>query len=76
MKVKYCRKCESYFESRKWSSSYKPANYHEIGVSHVYSFCKLHNCRCLEVKKCKINNEIRVKDEDSRFLKNNAVAAG
>ena len=65
MTVKICKKCQPYFERRKWSSSYKPANYHEIGVSHVYGFCKLHNCRCLEVKGCKIYKEIKTKEQEN-----------
>jgi hypothetical protein len=51
MKVSECKECK-YYERRKYSTSYKPANYHTISVSHVYAYCKKHNKRCLKVKKC------------------------
>lgn len=62
MKVKYCKKCKPHFERRKWSTTFKPAGYHEIGVSHVYAFCKKYDCKCLEVKGCKIHKEIMEKE--------------
>ena len=49
MKVKECEKCKCY-ERRTWSSSYKPANYHKVGVSHAYGYCRLFNMRCSEIK--------------------------
>ena len=49
MKVSKCEKC-SCFERRTWSSSYKPLNYHRIGVSHAYGYCRLYSMRCSEVK--------------------------
>ena len=52
MKVEYCRKCE-HCEKRRYSTYYVPNNYHAIGMTHVYSFCKKHNKRALAVKKCK-----------------------
>lgn len=52
MKVSNCKNCK-YCKRYAWSSSYKPAGYHRVGVSHVYRFCEKHNKRCLEVKKCK-----------------------
>lgn len=51
MRVKDCRGCR-YCERRVWSSSYKPANYHEVGVSHAYRYCTLKKDRCLNVKSC------------------------
>lgn len=51
MRVKDCIGCR-HCERRVWSSSYKPANYHEIGVSHAYRYCLLNKLRCLEVKAC------------------------
>lgn len=51
MKVKNCEKCK-YYDRRRWSSSYYPANYHRVGVSHAYGFCINYNKRCSEVKKC------------------------
>ena len=52
MKVKECRKC-IHSKSYRWSSSYKPANYHCVGVSHVYLYCELHKDRCLNIRGCK-----------------------
>ena len=49
MKVSECQKCKCY-ERRTWSSEYKPQNYHKIGVSHAYGYCKLFCLRCSEVK--------------------------
>ena len=51
MRVKDCKECR-HCDRRVWSSSYKPANYHEIGVSHAYRYCTLHKARCLSVKSC------------------------
>lgn len=51
MKVSECYGCR-YCERRVWSSSYKPANYHEVGVSHAYRYCTLNKARCLKVKFC------------------------
>ena len=51
MKVKYCKNCIHYRRG-KWTSSYKPLNYHRIGVSHAYGYCEKHRIRCLDVKKC------------------------
>lgn len=50
MKVSVCEKCK-YCKKYTWSSSYKPANYHIIGMSHRYAYCELNKKRCLEVKK-------------------------
>ncbi len=52
MKVSQCRKCK-YYKRKVWSTSYKPASYRKIGVSHAYGYCELCNQRCLEIKKCK-----------------------
>lgn len=49
MKVFECKKCV-HCERRTWSSSYKPKDYHEIGVSHAYRFCNKYKKRCLEVE--------------------------
>lgn len=51
MRVKDCKGCR-YCQRKVWSSSYKPANYHAIGVSHAYHYCELNEERCLEVKFC------------------------
>jgi len=49
MKVSECEKCKAY-ERHTWTNSYKPANYHRVGVSHAYGYCRLVNMRCSEVK--------------------------
>lgn len=59
MKVKECINCQ-HCDRRTWVSSYKPANYHEVGVSHAYRYCKLHKMRCLEVKTCTFTKEMEV----------------
>ena len=51
MKVKNCEKCK-YYKYKKWTSSYKPANYHIIGLSHKYAYCEKYGTRCLNVNKC------------------------
>ncbi len=57
MKVKNCKKCPHY-RRRVWSSSYKPAFYHTIGVSHAYGYCAKKEKRCLDIKKCDVGDEI------------------
>lgn len=52
MKIKNCEEC-NHFKRKVWSTSYKPAGYHRIGVSHAYGWCELYEQRCLEIKKCK-----------------------
>ena len=53
MTVKKCEKC-LYYQRKTWSQYYKPNNYHAIGFSHAYGYCKKHNQRCLEIKKCEV----------------------
>lgn len=59
MKVKQCERCEKY-ERRVWSQYYEPRNYHPIGMSHAYGYCKHHQERCSNVKKCNRKEEINV----------------
>lgn len=51
MRVRDCKHCDN-CERRTWSSYYEPLNYHPIGFSHAYAYCKKHNKRVSEVKKC------------------------
>lgn len=52
MKVSDCEKyCEQY-QRKTWTQYYEPKNYHAIGFTHAYGFCRKNNCRCAEVKKC------------------------
>lgn len=51
MRVEHCKSCK-HCERRVWSSSYKPANYHAVGVSHAYRYCTFHDARCLSVRQC------------------------
>lgn len=39
MRVRDCRKCKKYMR-RVWSDYYIPRNYHPIGMSHAYAWCK------------------------------------
>jgi len=49
MKVSACEKC-NYYQRRTWVTSYVPANFHRIGVTHAYGYCKKYGKRCLEVQ--------------------------
>lgn len=53
MKVKDCRKCKKYMR-KVWSDYYIPRNYHPIGMSHAYAWCKKHQKRCREVRECEV----------------------
>lgn len=66
MKVKDCRECKHY-SYRRWSLSYQPANYHAIGMSHAYGYCKQYDMRCANVKKCKVSTEyIETQEENEQ----------
>ena len=51
MRVSYCAKCQ-YYERKTWSNYHIPKNYHPIGISHAYGYCKLYCMRCSEIKPC------------------------
>jgi len=51
MRASDCKKCPMYVR-RVWSDYYVPKNYHPIGMSHAYAYCKLYKKRVLDVKKC------------------------
>jgi len=53
MRVRDCRKCKKYMR-RVWSDYYIPRNYHPIGMSHAYAWCKKHQKRCREVRECEV----------------------
>ena len=57
MKISNCEKCE-YFRHRTWSTYYKPKDYHPIGISHAYGYCKLYENRCGNIKNVRLNNGI------------------
>ena len=52
MKVSVCEKCEHY-RRKTWVTKYKPADYHTIGITHAYGYCKKYQKRCLIIYKCK-----------------------
>lgn len=54
MKVKDCKGCK-HCKRRTWVQYYEPANYHPIGYTHAYAFCKVHNKRVSKVKFCNEN---------------------
>ena len=62
MKVSECKRC-IHSQRKSWSTSYKPNNYHYIGVSHVYLYCKLLQKRCLDVKKKECKEKINEKED-------------
>lgn len=51
MLVKDCERCK-YCERKVWSHYYVPNNYHPIGMSHAYAYCRKHKQRVSKVKKC------------------------
>lgn len=51
MKVGECRDCK-YCVRRCWTQYYQPKNYHAIGMTHAYAFCKKHDRRVSEIKSC------------------------
>lgn len=51
MRVKDCKGCD-YCVRRTWSQYYEPKNYHPIGFSHAYAYCKKHKQRVSAVRKC------------------------
>ena len=53
MKVKDCKKCKMYMR-KVWSRYYIPRDFHPIGMSHAYAWCKLYRKRCREVKECEV----------------------
>ena len=50
MNVLQCNSC-AHFQRRCWSHIHVPNNYHPIGMTHAYGFCKKCGKRCAEVKK-------------------------
>ena len=52
MKVKMCEGCQ-YKERRVWAQYHEPKNYHPIGFSHAYAYCKKYGKRCADVKECR-----------------------
>ena len=56
MKISDCMKCKHY-QRKTWGSVFKPANYHNIGVTHAFGYCNKHQMRCLDIKKCSEDKE-------------------
>lgn len=51
MKVKMCENCANYTRKRN-IVRHKPVNYHTVGFTYYFGWCKKHNKRCSEVRKC------------------------
>lgn len=51
MRVSQCERCE-YCKRYVWSHTYKPANYHAIGMTHAYHKCDLAKERIINVRHC------------------------
>lgn len=51
MKVRECEKC-SFYQRRTWSMKRYPKNYHAIGQTFAYGYCRKENQRCAEVRCC------------------------
>lgn len=58
MKVSNCKSCP-FFVYVRWTHAYQPKNYHAIGMSHVYGYCKKYEQRCSWVKKCEKEKDTR-----------------
>lgn len=58
MKVSKCEKCK-FYKRVTWSTYYVPKNYHPIGITHAYAYCKLAERRCLEIKNCPVGLKAR-----------------
>lgn len=56
MRVKDCKTCK-YFKRRVWIQSYKPNNFHQIGITHAYAYCEKYKTRCLNLKHCDFENQ-------------------
>lgn len=50
MRVKDCDGCP-FFQRLTWDQRYQPKNYHAVGFSHAYGWCKLKSKRVANVKK-------------------------
>jgi len=57
MKVNNCINCP-FSKEKRWHSTYKPAGYHTIGISHRYHYCEKFQTRCLQVKKCNLSGGV------------------
>lgn len=57
MKCGICEKCP-FYQRRKWSKRYEPNNYHAIGMSFAYGYCKLLQKRCGKVAKKDCNEAL------------------
>ena len=47
--MKKCKGC-SYYARRTWTQKYYPSDYHAIGMTHAYGYCRLHQTRCSDIK--------------------------
>lgn len=63
MKVKNCKHCEHCVRIT-WSHVHHCSNYHDIGMSHAYAYCKMHKKRVSEIKKCE--STCRAESEEKR----------
>ena len=58
MRVSVCEKCPEY-KRKTWTTTYTPANYHKIGVTHAYAYCMFYEKRCSEVRRCEFNYDLQ-----------------
>ena len=57
MKVSICEKCP-FYQRKTWSQRDKPKDYHAIGISHAYGYCKLFEKRCGDITKKSCNEAL------------------
>ena len=55
MKVNDCKNCP-YFKIGRWVTYHQPNNYHAIGITHRYGYCKKYKQRCLKIKNCEVKD--------------------
>ena len=51
MRVRDCEQC-SYYCRASWCEKYYPKNYHAIGMTHAYGYCKRFGKPCRRIKNC------------------------
>lgn len=58
MKIKNCEKC-TFYQRKTWSKVHRPRNFHAIGMTFAYGYCKKHEMRCADIRNCKqeVNNK-------------------
>ena len=67
MRVKDCKGCP-FFQRLTWDQRYQPKNYHAVGFSHAYGWCKLNSKRVVNVKKSECGKELKIQTQFGNFV--------